>query len=248
MQNERKVAIITGGGRGIGRATGLALAAVGINIVVSDIDLPMAQETARLIAAKGVGSLPIQVDVSERASVSEMIGQTLAHFGTIDILVNNAGICPLRPFEETTEDEWHRVLDVNLKGPFLCCQAVVATMRQHRRGRIVNIVSLAGKSGGMLIGAHYAAAKGGLIALTFYLARQYARYGITVNGIAPATVATDMTSDWPAQAKQQLVASIPLGRLGTPDDVAAAVVFLASDAASFITGEILDVNGGLLMD
>lgn len=248
MGLEGKVAIVTGAARGIGKATAIALAEEEVNVVVADIDLPVAEDTAGFITAKGVETLAIQVDVSQRESVSKMVGAAIAHFEGIDILVNNAGICPLSPFEEIGDEEWHRVLNVNLKSAFLCSQAAIPTMRQRGWGRIINIASVAGKIGGMKVGAHYAASKGGLIALTFCLARQYARYGITVNAIAPATVATGMTRDWPEEAKQELLAGIPLGRLGTPKDVAAAVVFLASDAASFITGEVIDVNGGLLMD
>ncbi|MFB0547003.1 MAG: 3-oxoacyl-ACP reductase family protein [Anaerolineae bacterium] len=196
----------------------------------------------------GVEALAIQVDVANRHSVQCMVEAAMERFGCVDILVNNAGICPLRSFEEISEEEWDRVLDVNLKGAFLCSQAVIKILRCNGWGRIINIASVAGKMGGVRVGVHYAASKGGMIALTLCLARQYAPYGITVNAIAPATVATGMIKDWPEEAKHKLVASIPLGRLGQPEDVAAAVVFLASDGASFITGEVLDVNGGFLMD
>lgn len=248
MGLEGRVAIVTGGARGIGKAIGTALAKEGVDIVVADIDLPTAEETARAIEALGVEALALRVDVADRESVQRMVEAVLKRFGRIDILVNNAGICPLRPFEEISEEEWDRVLDVNLKGAFLCSQAVVKVLRRNGWGRIINIASVAGKIGGVKVGAHYAASKGGMIALTLCLARQYAPYGITVNAIAPATVATDMIKSWPEEDKRELVASIPLGRLGQPEDVAAAVVFLASDAASFITGEVLDVNGGFLMD
>jgi 3-oxoacyl-[acyl-carrier protein] reductase len=248
MGLEGRVAIVTGGARGIGKATGIALAEDGVNIVVADIDLPLGEDTARAIAARGVDALALQVDVSQRESVSKMVEATVAHFGAINILVNNAGICPLRPFERIGDEEWDRVLAVNLKGPFLCSQLVVGTMRQRRWGRIINIASAAGKIGALRAGAHYTASKGGVIAFTFYLARQYARYGITVNAVAPGTVATDMTMHWPEEVKRELVGSNPLGRMGKPEEVAAAVVFLASDAASFITGEVVDVNGGYLMD
>ena len=166
----------------------------------------------------------------------------------MDILVNNAGICPLRSFEEISDEEWDRVLSINLKGAFICSQEAIKPMCEQGWGRIINISSVAGKMGGVKVGAHYAASKGGLIALTFCLARQYAASGITANVIAPATIETDLIRDWSAQAKRDLVAHIPLGRLGQPKDVAAAVVFLASEEAGFITGEVLDVNGGFLMD
>ncbi len=248
MGLEGRVAIVTGGARGIGKAIGTALAKEGVDIVVADIDLPTAEETAQAIEALGVEALALRVDVADRESVQRMVEAVLERFGRIDILVNNAGICPLRPFEEISEEEWDRVLDVNLKGAFLCSQAVGKVLRRNGWGRIINIASVAGQIGGVKVGAHYADSTGGMIAMTLCLARHYARYGITVNAIAPATVATDMIRDWSEEDKRELVASIPLGRLGQPEDVAAAVVFLASDAASFITGEVLDVNGGFLMD
>jgi 3-oxoacyl-[acyl-carrier protein] reductase len=217
-------------------------------VVVADIDTAYSQSTARAVQQRGAEALALTVDVSSRADVTAMAQQTLERFGRLDILVNNAGISPLCDFEEITDAEWDRVLDVNLKGPFLCTQAAIQPMVERRWGRIIMISSVAGKIGGRRTSVHYAASKGGIIPMTFCLARQYARHGITANVITPGQIETDMTSGWTDETKQGFVASIPLGRMGQPSDVAATVAFLASEAAAFITGEIIDVNGGYLMD
>jgi len=243
-----RVAIVTGGARGIGAAIGWAFAREGARVALADVDPEAAREAAANLPEPGGPGLAVAVDVADRAAVQGMAGRVGAEWGRIDILVNNAGICPLTSFEEIEEAEWDRVLAVNLKGAFLCSQAVVGWMKAQHYGRIINISSVAGKMGGVMVGAHYAASKAGLLALTWCLARTYASYGITVNAIAPATVDTDLTRAWPEEMRENLARSIPLGRLGRPEDVAAAAVFLASEEASFITGEVLDVNGGFLMD
>ena len=248
MGLQGRVAIVTGGARGIGRAICFALARRGAKVAVTDIDYSGAERTAEEIRDDDGRALAIQVDVTDRPSVKRAVQEVLEQLGRLDILVNNAGICPLRSFEEISDEEWDRVLSINLKGAFICSQEAIKPMCEQGWGRIINISSVAGKMGGVKVGAHYAASKGGLIALTFCLARQYAASGITANVIAPATIETDLIRDWSAQAKRDLVAHIPLGRLGQPKDVAAAVVFLASEEAGFITGEVLDVNGGFLMD
>jgi len=248
MGLQGRVAIVTGGARGIGRAICFALARRGAKVAVTDIDYSGAERTAEEIRDDDGRALAIQVDVTDRPSVKRAVQEVLEQLGRLDILVNNAGICPLRSFEEISDEEWDRVLSINLKGAFICSQEAIKPMCEQGWGRIINISSVAGKMGGVKVGAHYAASKGGLVALTFCLARQYAASGITANVIAPATIETDLIRDWSAQAKRDLVAHIPLGRLGQPKDVAAAVVFLASEEAGFITGEVLDVNGGFLMD
>jgi len=248
MGLQGRVAIVTGGARGIGRAICFALARRGAKVAVTDIDYSGAERTAEEIRDDDGRALAIQVDVTDRPSVKRAVQEVLEQLGRLDILVNNAGICPLRSFEEISDEEWDRVLSINLKGAFICSQEAIEPMCEQGWGRIINISSVAGKMGGVKVGAHYAASKGGLVALTFCLARQYAASGITANVIAPATIETDLIRDWSAQAKRDLVAHIPLGRLGQPKDVAAAVVFLASEEAGFITGEVLDVNGGFLMD
>ncbi len=243
-----QVAIVTGAGRGIGRAIAQALGGAGAAVAIADIDHPSVQATAEVLAAEGMRTLALTVDVADGTAVQEMVARTIEALGGLHILVNNAAICPLTPIEEISEQEWDRVMDVNLKGPFLCAQAAVPILRQQRYGRIINIASVAGKMGSLTAGAHYAASKGGLIAFTLCLARQYAPYNITANVIAPGPAATDMTRDWPEETKQRLIERIPLGRMALPQDVAAAALFLASEAAGFITGEVLDVNGGFLMD
>ena len=243
-----RTAIVTGGGRGIGQAIAQALAEAGAAVAVADIDCSSAQVTAEALAGEGARTLALTVDVADSTAVREMVARTVETLGGLHILVNNAAICTLSPIEEIGEGEWDRVLDVNLKGPFLCAQAALPIMRQQRYGRIINIASAAGKMGSLTAGAHYAASKGGLIAFTMCLARQYAPYNITANAIAPGPAATDMTRDWPEETKQLLMERIPLGRMACPQDVAAAALFLACDEAGFITGEVLDVNGGFLMD
>ena len=245
---EDRVAIVTGGARGIGESICLALAGRGANIVVADIDFAGAQRMAATLEKHPVHVLPICTDVSDRASVKAMIESTLDRFGRLDILVNNAGICPFSDFESIDDEEWQRVIDVNLTGPFLCCQEAIGPMVGQRWGRIVAISSVAGKIGGLKSGVHYAASKGGLIAMTLCIARQYAQFGITANVVAPGQIETDMINGWTPEAKRGFVDQIPVGRLGQPRDVAAVVAFLASEEASFITGEVVDVNGGFMMD
>lgn len=243
-----RTALVTGAGRGIGRSISLALADAGASVAVVDIDGPSAERTAEVLATGGSHSLALAGDVANESAVRSMVSRTVEGLGGLDILVNNAGICPLRSIEAISEREWDRVMDVNLKGPFLCAQAVLPIMRERRYGRIINIASVAGKMGSLTAGAHYAASKGGLIAFTMCLARQYARFAITANVIAPGPAATDMTRDWSQEEKQKLTSRIPLGRMAQPEDIAFAVRFLASEEAGFITGEVLDVNGGFLMD
>ncbi len=243
MRLQDRVAIITGGARGIGRAIGQAFAAEGACAVLVDLD-PAVVEAAKALPQ----ALGMQLDVSDETLVRAAVVQVLERFGKIDILVNNAGVCPLTTFESISRAEWDRVLTVNLTGAFVCSQAVAPAMKKAGYGRIINLSSVAGKMGGVMVGAHYAASKAGLLGLTWSLARIYAPFGITANAIAPATVETEMTRDWPQDALDRLRQSIPLGRLARVGDVAAAAVFLASEEASFITGEVLDVNGGFLMD
>jgi 3-oxoacyl-[acyl-carrier protein] reductase len=192
--------------------------------------------------------LAVHVDVSDAASVRQLIHRTSESYRRLDILVNNAGICPLAEFETMTEKDWDRVLAVNLKGAFLCCQACLPLLKKSAGGRIINISSVAGKMGALIAGAHYTASKAGMLGLTWSLARYCAGFGITVNAIAPAAVETELTASWSSEQRDSLRGKTPLGRLGLPEDIGAAAVFLASSEAGFITGEVLDVNGGFLMD
>ncbi|MBX7234991.1 MAG: SDR family oxidoreductase [Caldilineales bacterium] len=240
-ETSQRVALVTGAARGIGLAITGALAEAGARVAMVDV-----QDLTGL--AKPVGSLAITADITRPEEVQRAVETTVAACGRLDMLVNNAGICPLTPFAAISPDEWDRVLAVNLKGAFLCCQAALPHLRRAGTGgRVINIASVAGQMGGVLVGAHYAAAKAGLIALTKSLARLLAPDGVTVNCIAPATTATDLTSGWPDELQGRVQAQIPLGRFAEPAEIAAAVCYLASDAASFITGATLDVNGGLYL-
>jgi 3-oxoacyl-[acyl-carrier protein] reductase len=216
---------------------------------MSDIDLANAQAVAEEIAAVGGKSFALKTDVSGEADVQEMVKSALARFTKIDILVNNAGILSTGSLLETTVDVWERTHAVNLKGVFLCTKQVLPEMMARRSGRIINIASVAGKRGGGFFGnACYSSSKGGVIAFTKATAREAGPYNITVNAVAPAMIETEMISGMPADQRESLLRSIPLGRTGSAENVAAAVCFLASDGAAFMTGEIMDVDGGLMMD
>ncbi len=242
-----RVAFVTGAGGGLGRAMAQAFAAEGAAVVLADLDPAAATAVAAEITATGGRALPLRVDVTQPEGVTAAIHQAAEGFGGLDILVNNAGICPITRLEDISFDEWNRVLAVNLTGAFLCSQAAAPFLRRSGHGRIINISSLAGRTGGISVGAHYSASKAGLIALTKVLARLLAAEGVTANCIAPGTLDTAMTADWPAETRERLRQQIPLGRFGQPSEVAAAALFLASDGGSFITGATLDINGGIAM-
>jgi NAD(P)-dependent dehydrogenase (short-subunit alcohol dehydrogenase family) len=244
-----KVAIVTGAGRGIGRAIALALAAHGAHIVINDVNLESAGAVADEVRALGTRAFVAQADVTDEDQVQKMVADTIDEFARVDILVNNAGIVQTGPLTEITPQGWDRVMAVNLKGVFLCCKAVFPVMMARRSGKIINISSVAGKMGGGLLGnSCYAASKGGVIAFTKGIAKEGGPYNINVNAITPALTDTDMTSGLSLKQRDAIIHAIPLGRAGKPDDIASAVCFLASDYAAFITGEIMDVNGGFMMD
>jgi NAD(P)-dependent dehydrogenase (short-subunit alcohol dehydrogenase family) len=244
-----KVAVVTGAGRGVGRAIALGLAAEGASVVVNDVRAALVQAVIDEIAAAGGRAMPAIADISRSAEVDAMIRQTVERSGTVDYLVNNAGILQLKvPLETITDEDWARSFGVNLNGAFYCTRAVLPIMKAKRSGRIVNVSSSAGRSTSANGGAHYTASKAALLGLTRHTARENAAYGINVNAVAPASLDTDMAREAAGiEHLERSRASIPVGRLGTPNDVAPAVLFLLSDAASFITGATLDINGGLLM-
>jgi len=243
-----KVAIVTGAGRGIGKAIAIALAREGANIIAIDIDIQTAEKVAKEINSLDRQALAVQVDVSDSKEVNRMVQSILKKFKRIDILVNNAAIIRRGSIEDLTEEDWNRVMDVNLKGAFNCAKAVVGTMKKQRYGKIVNISSIAGKIGDLASAPCYGASKAGMTCLAKSLARELASYNINVNVVAPHAIETDMSKEWSEEKRKSIIADIPLGRMGEPEDIAEAVVFLVSDKAKFITGEVLDVNGGCLMD
>lgn len=242
MRLEGQVAIVTGGGGGIGKATCLAFAREGADIVIPEVNVANAEAAASEIQALGRKCEVIETDVSNGDSVRKMVHQTLDAFGRIDILVNNAGIFSYTRIDACTEEEWDRMMAVNLKGPFLCSQAVMETMKAQRSGRIINLGSLAGQVGGIVASAPYSASKAGVMCLTKSLARVLGEYGITVNSIAPGIAATEMAKNHP-----DMRAQIPLGRVADASEVASAILFLASDEGRYLTGATLDVNGGIRM-
>jgi 3-oxoacyl-[acyl-carrier protein] reductase len=243
-----RVAIVTGAGSGIGKAIAELFASNGAAVSVVDIDQKAISDVATRIQNNGGKAQAIRCDVSQPSDVKSAIQATVQVFGELDIVVNSAGVCPLKPLEEIPFEEWNRVLAINLTGPFLLCQAAFPYLCQAgKKGRIINMGSLAGQIGGIAVGAHYSASKGGLMVLTKQLAKLLAPYRATANNIAPATTDTPMTQSWAEETRQSLIKQFPLGRLGKPEDVANAALFLASDEAEFITGATLNVNGGFFM-
>ena len=248
MRLKDKVTVVTGAGRGIGLGIALAFARKGARVALCDIDTLLLGNALVEIEAAGGQGLAFQMDVTSKEQIHSVVHDVLDQWGAIDILVNNAGIYEVLPVEEITEEQWDHMLAVNLKGTFLCCQAVIPSMKRQGSGRIISIASSAGKTGGTLAGAHYSVSKAGIICLAKQLARELGSHGITVNAVAPGRIDTPMIQVASDEENAAFRMRTPLGRLGTPEDVANAVVFLASEEASFITGEILDVNGGLLID
>ncbi|MGI8671589.1 MAG: 3-oxoacyl-ACP reductase FabG [Luteitalea sp.] len=238
-----KVALITGASRGIGRQTALTLAAAGARVVLTSRGTA-AEAVAAEVQAAGGEALAVAADVGDAEAVQRTIDTVLAAHGRIDILVNNAGIARDQLLLRMKRDDWDAVLATNLTGTFICTQAVLRTMIKQRAGRIISISSVVGQSGNPGQ-TNYAAAKAGIIGFSKALAREVASRSITVNVVAPGLIDTDMTRDISSDAQATWVSAIPLGRLGTPEDVAAAVCFLASDAAGYITGQVLAVNGGM---
>jgi 3-oxoacyl-[acyl-carrier protein] reductase len=238
-----KTAIVTGAASGIGLACSRALAGEGVTVVLADLDGAGARE-----AAKALGGRAVEADVSKPEEARRVVEEAVALSGRLDVLVASHGVFQGTRLDEMTPEEWDSVQAVNLRGVFLVAQAALEAMVPRREGRIVTIASLAGQAGGLFAGASYSASKAGVIGLTKSIARFAGPHGITANCVCPGIVDTPLTAAWPAETRDRFAAQTPLGRLARPEEVASIVVVLASDAASFVHGARVDVNGGLLMD
>ncbi len=247
MSMEGRVAVVTGGRRGIGLAIVEMLTRRGAEVVMGDRTIDESTKVAEVVAEDCQCRVKaMQVDVSDPESVQALVDTTLKEFGRIDILVNNAGVTRDTLIMRMSEEDWDFVLDINLKGTFNCCKAVVRPMMKQRYGRIVNISSVSGLAG-QAGQANYSASKAGVIGLTKALAREVASRNITVNAVAPGFVPTALTVDLPQELKDGMMKLIPLGRWGKPEEIASAVTFLASDDAAYVTGQVLSVDGGMMM-
>jgi len=246
MSEERMAAVVTGSAQGIGKAIAKKLAEDGANVVISDINEELAQKTAQEIRALGVEAFAIKTDVSNPGDAEQLIAATVEKFGKIDVLVNNAGITRDNLSIRMSVQEWDMVLNINLKGVFLCSQQAAKAMMKKRFGRIVNIASVSGILG-TAGQANYASSKAGVMALTKTMARELGARNITVNAVAPGFIITEMTDQLPEKVKEEYLKQIPLKRGGTPEDIANVVAFLVSPAAAYITGTTLNVSGGMVI-
>ncbi|MDP6775152.1 MAG: SDR family NAD(P)-dependent oxidoreductase [Candidatus Latescibacteria bacterium] len=241
-----QVALITGASRGIGRGIAEVFKQAGARLALVARSPGPLEEVADNVATgkEDTSVLALPADIAVEDQVNRVVEETVSAFGTVDILVNNAGLMSPGPYTEIDLEEWNRVLFANLTGAYLCCRAVGPMMEEQRSGRIINIASISGQTGGVSGGAHYSSSKGGMIAMTKTLARDLAPSGVTVNAITPGVIETSF--DLSPEARQRVQEMVPLGRIGSPEDIAYAALFLASPMASYITGATIDVNGGLL--
>jgi 3-oxoacyl-[acyl-carrier protein] reductase len=243
-----KVALVTGSSKGIGEAIAFRYAQEGAAVIINGTNRSDLQKVEERIRKMTEAVLSVAADVSHGAEVERMVGKIIAHFGKIDVLVNNAGKMFYGKVEETSEEDWDRAMSINLKSVFLCSKAVIPHMQNRKKGRIINMSSTAGKTARTIAGASYAVTKAGIMYLTKRMAHDLGPHGITVNCIAPGPVDTAMARSFPAGVLESYTNTIPLGRMGVPEDVANVAFFLASDDADYVTGEVIDVNGGSYID
>ena len=248
MSKKDKIAIVTGAGQGIGKAIAFILASKGVIPVIVDINRDTAEQAAKELKNTGKEAFAIKVDVSSVKEISDMVKTVINKYGKVDILVNNAGIVHGTPIEDITEKEWDMMMAVNLKSVFFASQQVLMYMKKNGYGRIINISSLAGRMGGYKNGLGYSASKAAIIGLTYGMARRVAESGITVNAVAPGPTETDIFKALMTPDKiKEYYSIIPMKRLGKPDNIANVVAFLASEEAEYVTGAVIDVNGGCFM-
>ncbi|MEW5920309.1 MAG: 3-oxoacyl-ACP reductase family protein [Bacillota bacterium] len=247
MRLKNRVAIITGSSRGIGKAIALEMAKEGAKVAINYLsNEEKAQSVVKKIEKEGGKAIAVKADVSKRDEVRKMIAFTVEKFGTMDVLVNNAGILQQKPFETITDAEWDKMFEINMKGPFICCQESIPFMLKNKFGRIINISSIGGQWGGHLA-VHYSAAKAGIISLTRSLAKIYAKDGINTNCISPGLVLTEMSAaEMETEAGREKLKSIPINRPASPEEIARIAVFLASEDGSYMTGQTINANGGML--
>lgn len=242
-----RVAIVTGAGRGLGAAVSQALSQQGAQVVLCDIDLAMAEEVAALIRAGGGQALALESDVSKPAEADRLVQAAIEHYGHLDILVNNAGICPRLSIDEMTETAYDQIMNINLKSVFFLSRAAGNAMKARRSGRIVNVSSTGGRTGGIFNATVYSASKAGIMSMTKAFARHFAPYNVLVNCVAPGSVKTRLMTNLPKDSLEIAISQVPLKRLAEPSEIAQVIVFLASDGAAYMTGATVDVNGGAVM-